>query len=492
MLPDDYENLAQSVVASNFYGNNVLQAITTKDYWKITNEYKPLMHTWYLGVLMQYYVLMATVSVIISWIIQNAEKRQNVYKIIVLVTGVMSFSFFFIDSPTYRFYFLPSRLFEFSVGSIAYYLSLAPKVPIANKKWNFVFYLVSATLLFLLFADYEWEHREIPLIMTVAASGILTYIICHKSCCGTSNISNGLAYIGAASYSIFIWHQVAFAICRYSFTKYLYKADVLIYLLIAITVLSILSYKYIEQKIKATKLTWGIVLTLILATTIYSLDIYRIAGAVRDVPELDLVKGHAHRGMWAEYCDEGFEYNKEFANNGNPKWLVLGNSYGRDFINIIREGKLEEYVDLSYVEVGWQQHYSKRISEADFVFVSTLGLDESLVEEVKGFCNPDAKLYIVGEKNFGESNGQIYSHRFNEDYHEMSIQMEDGFDERNRHFKTLYGSCFIDLIDMVKQKDGRVRVFTDDDKFISQDCYHLTKSGARFYANHLNLKTYIN
>ena len=26
------------------------------------------------------------------------------------------------------------------------------------------------------------------------------------------------------------------------------------------------------------------------------------------------------------------------------------------------------------------------------------------------------KLYVVGEKNFGENNGQVYSHRFEDDY----------------------------------------------------------------------------
>lgn len=32
MLPDDYENLAQSVVATNFFSNNILQYITTGNY----------------------------------------------------------------------------------------------------------------------------------------------------------------------------------------------------------------------------------------------------------------------------------------------------------------------------------------------------------------------------------------------------------------------------------------------------------------------------
>ena len=45
MLPDDLENLGQSVVASNFSANNILMYFTSADYWAVRNDYKPLMHT---------------------------------------------------------------------------------------------------------------------------------------------------------------------------------------------------------------------------------------------------------------------------------------------------------------------------------------------------------------------------------------------------------------------------------------------------------------
>lgn len=57
MLPDDYENLSQSVIATNFFGNNILAAITTGNYWDVVNDYKPLMHTWYVGIVMQFYLV---------------------------------------------------------------------------------------------------------------------------------------------------------------------------------------------------------------------------------------------------------------------------------------------------------------------------------------------------------------------------------------------------------------------------------------------------
>ena len=55
MLPDDFENLSQSVIASNVFANNVLSYITTGNYWDVANVFKPLMHTWYVGVLLQAY-----------------------------------------------------------------------------------------------------------------------------------------------------------------------------------------------------------------------------------------------------------------------------------------------------------------------------------------------------------------------------------------------------------------------------------------------------
>jgi peptidoglycan/LPS O-acetylase OafA/YrhL len=45
MLPDDLENLSQSVFATNFFANNILLLKTVGDYWATVNEFKPLMHT---------------------------------------------------------------------------------------------------------------------------------------------------------------------------------------------------------------------------------------------------------------------------------------------------------------------------------------------------------------------------------------------------------------------------------------------------------------
>ena len=94
MLPDDFENLGESVVASSVFANNALEAITTKNYWNIANNYKPLMHMWYVGVLMQAYVCFL--------IIFRVPDRfgRKVLQVIVYIMTVVSFLLFLLPTFT--------------------------------------------------------------------------------------------------------------------------------------------------------------------------------------------------------------------------------------------------------------------------------------------------------------------------------------------------------------------------------------------------------
>ena len=213
---------------------------------------------------------------------------------------------------------------------------------------------------------------------------------------------------------------------------------------------------------------------------------------MRDVPELEVVKGKVHRGMWAEYCDRGYKYDKEFTDDERPKWYVIGNSFGRDMVNIILEGPYAELVDVVYSDTKSYKEREKRFAKADVVFLSTLGLNEALIEDVQMLCKGKTKLFLVGEKNFGENNGQVYRHRFAKDYHQLTIEMEEGYAEKNERLKAAYPNIYIDMIDKVLQPDGKVRVFSDDGRFISQDCLHLTKAGAQYYASQFEWERFLN
>lgn len=61
MMPIHFKLNCESVVGTITFTNNFVQYITTGDYWTSANEFKPLMHTWYIGVLMQFFKYMTKI-----------------------------------------------------------------------------------------------------------------------------------------------------------------------------------------------------------------------------------------------------------------------------------------------------------------------------------------------------------------------------------------------------------------------------------------------
>lgn len=490
MLPDDYENVAQSVVATNLFANNILQSITTKNYWATVNEYKPLMHTWYVGLLMQFYITIPLVLFVIGKYKKDNRFKWSIYALIAI--GIVSLLMYLLsDSSVERFYYLPYRLFEFSLGGVVA-LICTKKQLIPEKIGEIVFVFFYIIILGILFSQVGVISASAKLLTVVISTAGLLYLMPKVKFAQNFIFSNKIAAaIGASSFSIFVWHQVVFALTRYSFTANLTKPIVAVAIFLIIAILSYLSYRYIEQLAK-NKFTWTLVLVATFIATTYSLYIYKIAGVVRDVPELEVVKGNALRGQWAEYCDRGYAYDKDFADNSKPHWLVIGNSFGRDWVNIVRESVISDKVEVSYITSDSYRAKASRFEQADVVFLSTLGVDEALIENIQKCCSPQTKFYIIGEKNFGESNGQIYRKRHAEDYLQQYIEMGKGFAEKNERLKNAYPDIYIDLIEKVQREDGKVRVFSDNGRYISQDCYHLTQAGAQYFAGIIDWTYFFN
>lgn len=493
MLPDDYENLSQSVIATNIFGNNILSAITTKNYWDVANEYKPLMHTWYVGVLMQFYIVY---PMLFYFARLNKENPKRTLLTIISTLAVVSLLVFFsIGNAAHRFYYLPSRFFEFAVGGIAALLYNPKESKPFGKAYIYLCYIL---LLALLFVNGEFIPSAVRLVAVV---GLSCVIVCSQDVLENKITGNViLAKIGAASYSIFIWHQVLLAFYRYTITSKFTIGSYAI-LLAATAVLSWLSYHFIEQKAadalrtkRGKALLYSSVLIAFLALTGFAGYIYMRAGVVSDVPELSISKDNIHRGMHAEYVDRVYQYDKPFTTD-KPHWFIVGDSFGRDFVNIILESPVADSVEISY-----SQNYGKeleRYREADKVFLASRLLTERLVTEIELLCMsqglaPD-NIVIVGIKNFGTSNGQAYAKRHQPDYFEQYTEVADAkrYIDDNKHFAQLYGDRYLDMMSHVVNGKNEVRVFTPDHHYMSADCRHLSKSGAVFYGREIEWKRFL-
>lgn len=477
MLPDDFENLSESIVASNVFSNNILAAITTKNYWDIVNDYKPLMHLWYVGVLFEFYIAYVLI-VKGTELAGRHSSRQDTgtdqrVKAVCAVLSLVSLVLYLcpVFSAADKFYYLPFRFFEFGTGVLCFYYGSLFSDALKRREAH----IGAVVLIVLCFCGLSLPD-SVLLIGTVLLTGIS---LVSPGPDGQNRFLRCLSWLGVRSYSIFIWHQVLLAFYRYYFTSRYGIGFVLLYWA-AVLVLSELSYRLVEQKFCSCSVrTVALVCAgVFVFTSAASLAVFAHAGIVRDVPELDIYMDNVRRGMHSEYCDRIRDYDHEFEDNGKLKVLLIGNSFARDFGNMILESEWGDRVDLTYV-YSCDETTIPRIQAADYIFIH--GPKDNLPEEVTEYAVTE-EIWGIGTKSFGECNGSIYKNRFSEDYFEQRVRIDPSFEEANEESKSLWGDRYIDMIGMVQGEDGTVPVFSDEHKFISQDCRHLTRGGAEYYA----------
>lgn len=472
MLPDDLENLAQSVLATNFFSNNILQILTTKNYWDIVNEFKPLMHTWSLGIEEQYYLFYPFLFVLIG------KKRITwVLPILVIITILSLVLFFSPFKDFYKFYLLPFRFYELSLGGIA---AILFKNKVLNHKFS---PLLIGILLIILSFSFEDIQNSVLLFLTIIITCGLLISYNNNNKLSSFILENKLmVFIGKLSFSLYMWHQILLAFGRYFVFKEMNEINVTI-ILFSTILLSIFTFYIIEQPFRDKKkvnnkvLIWSLTFIFIL-TSGSSVYIYLKAGVLKNIPELSISKYKVERNMHAKYNDEIYNLDLNFNSINKTKILIIGNSFARDWANVLLESKFNTMIEISYIYQP-ENHIDleERVKKANYIFYSTV-----THKKLKELHIDEAKVWCVGTKNFGLNNGIFYNYHGIE-YCLQRTLMEKGFIERNNELKKEWKDKYIDLISLIIDEDSTIPVFTPDCKFISQDCRHLTKSGAQFFAS---------
>ena len=476
MLPGDLENLSQSVIATSFFANNVLSYLTIFDYWDVWNEYKPLMHTWSLGIEEQYYFLYPFIFLLLP------IGRGKAIHAIIFGLAIVSFGLYLWQSNVAtRFYLLQYRFWELAAGGLLA-ISLERKLLVVQHRW-----IIWAALVWLLCAPVSLMPAPVALATTVLLTCIGLGTVGRDGTATDLLVTPISIWIGKISFSLYMWHQIVLAFARYTYTQEIDYPTAGI--LIAITAaLSICSYFFIEEPFRRGLLSDKVFLAGLLIG--YALVcaaagwIYLRGGIVRDVPELGIVAANPSGETSADYNDRVYAMTEPFDRNDKLKIFVVGNSFARDFANIILESKYSDLVDISYSYPMEYDSSDSRWTQADIVVgypldqtrYSGLGYDKYI---------DTSRLYAIGTKNFGVNNGLIYNGKI-DDYCSQQARLTSGCRIIHRDLQQLWGNRYINLLKYVSNDIVNVDVFTDDCQFFSHDTRHLTKAGAEQFGKYIS------
>jgi len=479
MLPNDFRFLSEEAVASSVFGNNILQAVTTQNYWAAI----------YHKVLMQFYVVFPLLMLLM---------RSRMKLALVLLT-LLSFLLYLlpIDTIGDKYYLLPYRFFEIAVGGI---VALYSRRGISSLS-----YLSLGCLLLMIFfgaftigeRDMPYNlvggtnmiresflPREVSLLLTVLFTiGYLLASSRESKISLFAKRSKILAPLGRMSLSIFLWHQPLFAFYRYFFADEL-LLSVLMALIILTLILSAFTYYIIERRLTISSISRIFLAFAFLVVCALALWIYQRGGVIRDIPELDMYESSADPTAFERYTDRIYQYDREFSpDESGRKILVIGNSFARDFANILLESPQRDSIQLSY-HYGIEDCPIIRVRQCDRIYF--FGWKHQVPNVIWQNLKQGADVWGIGTKNHGTSNGVFYKNRHRPDYFAQRTIIREDFHTVNRLLKAEWQDKYVDLITLTLQSDSTVPIFTANQHFITYDGLHLTPSGTQYYVQLLS------
>ncbi|GMS83802.1 hypothetical protein PENTCL1PPCAC_5977, partial [Pristionchus entomophagus] len=112
--PTDFDEVAVSTKWCLFFARNLQQVSEAKDYWAQASEYSLLLHTWSLGVEIQFYLVAPLLHFSISSMPGSWTKTLVILILLAASLGLHSTS-----DATNQFYSLPCRIWQFLLGFLA-------------------------------------------------------------------------------------------------------------------------------------------------------------------------------------------------------------------------------------------------------------------------------------------------------------------------------------------------------------------------------------
>ncbi|WP_172297225.1 acyltransferase [Pseudoruegeria sp. HB172150] len=487
MLPDPFENFAQSVVATLIFANNVLLNMTS-GYWDTAAEFKPLLHTWSLGVEEQYYIVVP----LLFWITTKYAKRFVPHVAIFL--AFLSFAvcqFWMLVRPDHAFYMIDARAWELLVGSL---VAIAFRKGMTRPNEAAALLGLAAVLGSIFLFGPETPFPGYAALLPVVGSAAVIGFGQQGTLTARLLSNRLLVWTGLISYSLYLWHQPMFAFMRIASVEE--PSLVTMYSLIPLLfLLSYLTWRFVERPARNPALlpskpasvvgAAGIAVFMIAIGVTIHVN-HGFPGRIFDMKEnrasdyYIAYNSRVHR----------FEANT-FESNGALNLVVVGNSQARDFVNMMTEaGELERF-NLVYrpyfdvCELGREDSETyELIRSADAAIFVTYHLTDVCWEEIEGSGLLDTTAVLfVGLKDFGY-NLNAFGRVPASERADIRVRVDEDVVRRNRRIKSILpAGYFLDILGNASETGDELPVFDSSGAILSGDRVHVTKPGAEYFGS---------
>lgn len=480
MLPYDLKNFGQSLVATSLGANNILLYFTS-GYWSMAADFKPLYHTWSLGIEEQYYFIIPIIFIVLF------KKQKLLVSSLILLFLISFYATYTIENKEFNFLIILSRFWELCAGSLlALYM-------VDNKTTkNDVLSLLGLILISISYYNpyFISENQAFVNLSPVLGTVMVIAFTKPESYIYKSLSVKTITIIGLSSYSIYLLHQPILAFLRlYS------EGEVHVYKQLAFSLMAVplgyLTWRFIESPFREKSIIPNRQFYTLLACFIISfVSIGYFLHQSYGMSEYKFLNKYSYGSNPQVYADRAYGLAKsEFSSESNKKMLIVGNSFARDFYNALEEnGATKGYEVIYLYSYDENRELSRKlVRSADLtIFVSSAGManeinpyavKESAIakkKELETYSN--GNYYYIGTKNFGFDNNFV-RHIDWSNSKDYMVDINESNIYADKIEREVFSDKYISLLDLYRV-GNKVRLFTNDHRFISFDTNHITKDGA--------------
>lgn len=244
LLGRDRSDYFRSLVAVSSFWSNI-RFFLDVGYFDVDAAFKPLLHTWSLGIEEQFYL-------VLPFLLVGLSRRSVLQRVsCVFLLAVASWLTMMWVSRTAAFYLLPSRAWELLCGSLIVLLRLEERFQnLRNRKPAAIVkhldaFGIAAIIGCSVLLDKNSPWPSAFTLAPVLGAVLVLVVASPDSRTGRLLSIRPLAMVGLCSYSIYLWHHPLFSLIRYRNGGFGW--DTKLFLVLLSLALGWLSWRWIER-----------------------------------------------------------------------------------------------------------------------------------------------------------------------------------------------------------------------------------------------------
>lgn len=480
--------------------------------------YKPLLHTWSLGVEWQLYLVWP----FLVWGALGTRRRWALPALVALclVGGLMGSIVWLEADPAGAYFMMPARVFEFAIGASLVILPIRAvmmKAGVANATA-----IVGLVLILYSSAAYGPDMLFPGIAALVPCLGAACIVAGNSSAISRVLLCNRISVgLGQVSYSIYLIHWPLIVFLANDAGELTVVSQVLV--VVATIALALPLHVVVEKRMRRhgapRPAWWAVGVAAVLAVggcgaavqAGVSAWTWRSPASVASVLDPQAIKA-AQQFTWARYNSLA----AGFKDDGRPKVLILGDSQAADFINVLANTDLLAKIDVSTIAsyarcqvLTANDFYTKflpdfaaecipanaqrladpRLAAADILVLAfgwKLRQAPFVVEDIAALRQRfDGRIVVVGPKEQGIPIPMLVAKRGSLQGNEgdMARLLDPGIVRANALLSKAEGVTYIDLLSVICPDIDRCAVLASADELIFYDHAHLTAAGANYLAS---------